>query len=61
MSEKFIEIKDGIYVVTDGNFKIIKGQFTEEGLKEIYQLAQEIETIKEQKNVMKKKKKMFNL
>lgn len=54
MSEKFIEIKDGIYVVTDGNFKIMKGQFTEEGLKEIYQLAQKIETIKEEKKYYEK-------
>ena len=56
MSEKFIEIKDGIYVVTDGNFKIMKGNFTEEELKEIYQLAQEIENIKEQKKYYEKEK-----
>ena len=54
MSEKFIEIKYGIYVVTDGNFKIMKGYFTEEGLKEIYQLAKKIETIKEEKKYYEK-------
>lgn len=54
MTEKFIEIKDGIYVVTDGNFKIMKGHFTEEELKEIYQLAQKIETIKEEKKYYEK-------
>ena len=40
MPEKFIEIKDGIYVVTDGNFKIMKGHFTEEELKEIQDIFQ---------------------
>ena len=54
MTEKFIEIKDGIYVVTDGNFKIMKGHFTEEELKEIYQLAQKIETIKEERKYYEK-------
>ena len=54
MSEKFIEIKDGIYVVTDGKFKIMKGKFTEEGLKEIYQLVKKIEIIKEEKKYYEK-------
>ena len=54
MSEKFIEIKDGIYVVTDGDFKIVKGYFTEEKIKEIYQIAQKIETIKDEKKYYEK-------
>lgn len=54
MPEKFIKIKDGIYVVTDGNIKIVKGDFTEESLKEINELAQKIETIKEEKKYYEK-------
>lgn len=49
MAEKFIKINDGIYVVTDGNFKILQGHFTEEELEKIYQLAQQIDDAKDEK------------
>jgi len=54
MLETFIKIKDGMYVVTDGNFKIVKGDFTEESLKGIDELSQKIETINEEKEYYEK-------
>ena len=46
MEEKIIKIKNGTYIITDGNVKIVEGSFSEEDLSKFSETDKSIENIK---------------
>lgn len=47
MAEKLIKIAKGLYIITDGNVKIVEGEISEKKLSKIYETNEKIEDIKE--------------
>ena len=47
MAEKLIKIAKGLYIITDGNVKIVEGEISEKKLSKIYETKEKIEDIKE--------------
>lgn len=47
MAEKLIKITKGLYIITDGNVKIVEGEISEKNLSKIYETNENIDYIKE--------------
>lgn len=47
MAEKLIKIAKGLYIITDGNVKIVEGEISEKSLSKIYETNEKIEYIKQ--------------